>query len=72
MGILDPKIYEYTIPVGLGRSVSLTGLFPLTHTEWLQLMRVLEAMKPGLVKDEVKAAEPATEPWSDPEPNEKP
>lgn len=44
-----------TIPVPLAGAepVTIEGKFPITEAAWGQLMAVLTAMKPGLVKDEV-------------------
>ncbi len=44
-----------TIPIPLlgGSPVYISGEFPLTEGNWSQMMRVLEAMKPGLVEPDV-------------------
>ncbi len=39
------------IPLVGGESVTISGSFPITEPAWQQLIRVLEAMKPGLVAD---------------------
>jgi hypothetical protein len=33
------------------KQITLTGRWPITGAQWEHLMAVLEAMKPGLVKD---------------------
>lgn len=36
---------------GGAKAITLTGRWPITQAQWDHLMAVLEAMKPGLVKD---------------------
>jgi hypothetical protein len=40
------------VPLPGGKDIAVIGDFPLTEPEWIQLMHVLEVMKPGLVKSE--------------------
>ncbi len=40
-----------TIPLVGGTAVMVEGAFPISETDWRQLMAVLDAMKPGLVRD---------------------
>lgn len=42
-------VMAYSLPLAPGSTVTLEGTFPLTETEWAQMMRVLEVLKPGLV-----------------------
>ena len=42
----------YAVPIGPGTNVTVAGEFPLTEQEWAQMMAVLNAMKPGLLKSE--------------------
>lgn len=46
------------IPLLGGASVTVSGSFPISESAWQQLMHVLEAMKPGLVIDDDRSAEP--------------
>ena len=45
------------LPVGPGEFASLQGPFPLTEDQWRLMLSVLEAMKPGLVKNANEADE---------------
>lgn len=52
------------IPVAAGQWATLTINWPLTEAEWGQMIRVLEAMRPGLVAQAEASEEtrhPATE-----------
>ena len=42
-----------TIPVPIigGKPVTVEGEFPISEAAWTQFMAVLNAMKPGLVRD---------------------
>ena len=46
------ELREIRLPLAIGVWASLTADFPLTETEWKQLMTVLEAMKPALIKEQ--------------------
>jgi hypothetical protein len=48
------------IPMPDGTTVSIVGTFPMTEGSWAHLMRVLAAMKPGLVA-ESDAEDPAAD-----------
>jgi hypothetical protein len=37
--------------LGGAKTIRITGRFPVTGAQWDHFMAVLEAMKPGLVKD---------------------
>ena len=52
-----------TIPIPLvgSEQVQLSGQFPISTVAWDQLMNVLQALKPGLVRDDAEA-------WNRPEP----
>jgi hypothetical protein len=44
--------YQLVIPLqGGAKQITVTGRWPITQAQWDHLMAVLEAMKPGLVKD---------------------
>ena len=42
-----------TIPIPLGGGVHITveGVWPVSEAQWAQFLVVLDAMKPGLVRD---------------------
>jgi hypothetical protein len=46
---------SYRIPLISGGAVDLDGMFPLTEQDWDHFIRVLTAMKPGLVRDDAVA-----------------
>ncbi len=48
-GRLPPGQRSVPIPLSADEWVTFQGVFPLTESSWDQLIRVLEAMKPGLV-----------------------
>lgn len=41
----------YKIPLTNGSTVDIAGPFPLPERDWTQFMAVLQAMKPGLVRE---------------------
>jgi hypothetical protein len=44
--------YPVVIPLqGGGKQITVTGRWPVTQAQWAHFMAVLEAMKPGLVKE---------------------
>lgn len=47
----------FLIPLPGGKDISVTGDFPLTDQDWVHLLSVLEAMKPGLVKIRIELGE---------------
>jgi hypothetical protein len=54
------------LPIRPGLWVALDGFRPMTPAEWDQMMRVLEAMRPGLVEEHAEASEEARHPASEP------
>jgi hypothetical protein len=50
---------QLTIPISSGRNLLVYGGFPISETEWEQMLNVLEVMKPGLVKQQEQPEEPA-------------
>lgn len=54
-GSVEP-IKSYAIPLIGGSSVAVEGPFPITEQDWAQFIAVLNAMKPGLVKNEPEVA----------------
>lgn len=43
---------KYTLPISSDQSIMLWGNFPITPAEWEQMNRMIEAMRPALVRDE--------------------
>lgn len=51
--MVGSDIRTIDVPLPGGRSVGVTGPFPLTEAEWRQMQAVLDVMKPGLVEPDV-------------------
>lgn len=43
---------KYTLPISPTQSITLWGNFPITQTEWEQMIAVIQAMRPALVSNE--------------------
>jgi hypothetical protein len=52
-----PGSRTFPIPLPGGTSVAISGKFPISEDAWQQLLRVLDAMKPGLVAASSRAPE---------------
>lgn len=45
-----------TLPIRPGLWITLDGFRPMTPEDWAQMMRVLEAMRPGLVEEHAESS----------------
>jgi hypothetical protein len=64
---LTPEERTFALPL-TGALVALSGPFPVSAEQWQQLMTVLDAMKPGLVRGAMPAQPLEPSRWSSPPP----
>jgi hypothetical protein len=51
--VAEREVRELRIPLPGGEDIQVTGRFPVTQANWAFFLSVLEAMRPGLVSDDL-------------------
>ena len=62
-----PTRMDIQLPLASGKWATLQAQFPITEKDWDQMLRVLEAMRPGLLLVEPSEDSDASQPGSEPE-----